>query len=316
MNAIIEVNNVSKTYGDTKAVADLSLSIPSGVLCGFLGPNGAGKSTTIRMMMSIIHPDSGNIKVLGTSALEAKDNIGYLPEERGVYRKMRVGTFIQYIANLKGIRGPQLKRDIDSWLDRVELPGVKKKRCEELSKGMQQKVQFIASIIHNPKLIILDEPFSGLDPLNTQTIGSIIHELHQEGKTIIFSTHVLQQAEEICDRIVMIDKGHKVIDDDINLVHEAHNPNLIQVVPLDLNVDFTSLPEVEHQTLTKEEDSYNLKLSAGADPVKLIQAIATSTPIKGIEIVKPTLTEIFINKVAETEGHDAAKATREQLTHA
>ncbi|MBI68657.1 MAG: ABC transporter [Phycisphaerae bacterium] len=316
MNAVIEVNNVSKTYGETKAVSELNLSIPSGVLCGFLGPNGAGKSTTIRMMMSIIHPDSGNIQVLGTSALEAKDNIGYLPEERGVYRKMRVGTFIQYIANLKGIRGSQLKRDIDSWLDRVELPGVKKKKCEELSKGMQQKVQFIASIIHNPELIILDEPFSGLDPLNTQTIGSIIHELHQEGKTIIFSTHVLQQAEEICDRIVMIDKGHKVIDDDIGRVHEAHNPNLIQVVPLDLNVDFTSLPEVEHQTLTKEEDALHLKLTADADPVKLIQSIASSIPIRGIEIVKPTLTEIFINKVAETEGHDAAIATREQLTHA
>ncbi|MCH2147014.1 MAG: ATP-binding cassette domain-containing protein [Phycisphaerales bacterium] len=316
MNAIIEVNNVSKTYGETKAVSELNLSIPSGVLCGFLGPNGAGKSTTIRMMMSIIHPDSGYIQVLGTSALDAKDNIGYLPEERGVYRKMRVGTFIQYIANLKGIRGSQLKRDIDNWLDRVELPGVKKKKCEELSKGMQQKVQFIASIIHNPELIILDEPFSGLDPLNTQTIGSIIHELHQEGKTIIFSTHVLQQAEEICDRIVMIDKGHKVIDDDIAHVHEAHNPNLIQVVPLDLNIDFTSLPEVERQSLTKEEDAYHLKLTADADPVKLIQSIAGSTPIKGIEIVKPTLTEIFINKVAETEGQDAAKATREQLAHA
>ena len=316
MNSIIEVNNVSKTYGETRAVSNLNLSIPSGVLCGFLGPNGAGKSTTIRMMMSIIHPDSGNIQVLDTSALEAKDHIGYLPEERGVYRKMKVGTFIQYIANLKGIRGPRLKRDVDNWLDRVELPGVKKKRCEELSKGMQQKVQFIASIIHNPELIILDEPFSGLDPLNTQTIGSIIHELHREGKTIIFSTHVLQQAEEICDRIVMIDKGRKVIDDEINHVHEAHNPNLIQVFPLDLNADFTSLPEVEHQTLTKEEDAYHLKLTAGADPIKVIQTIAGSTPIKGVEILKPTLTEIFINKVAETDGQDAAKATREQLTHA
>ena len=181
---------------------------------------------------------------------------------------------------------------------------------------MQQKVQFIASIIHNPELIILDEPFSGLDPLNTQTIGSVIHELHQEGKTIIFSTHVLQQAEEICDRIVMIDKGHKVIDDDIDRVHEAHNPNLIRVAPIDLNIDFTSLPEIERQTLTKDGDAYHLKLATDAEPVQLIQAIATSTPIKGIEIVKPTLTEIFINKVAETEGQDAAKAMREQLKHA
>ena len=166
----IKLQHVSKSFDDTRAVQQLDLEIPQGSMCGFLGPNGAGKSTTIRMIMSIIHPDSGTIDVLGTTAIEAKDRIGYLPEERGVYRKMKVCKFIEYIANLKGMHGPSLRKKINEWLERIELPSVRQKKCEELSKGMQQKVQFLAAIIHEPELIILDEPFTGLDPVNAPEV--------------------------------------------------------------------------------------------------------------------------------------------------
>ena len=161
MTDAIQVNQVSKRYGALQAVDGIEFSIPRGSLCGFLGPNGAGKSTTIRMIMSIIYPDSGSISVMGGSALDRKDAIGYLPEERGVYRKMPVAKFIGYIARLKGVESRGLSGRIDSWLERMELPGVARKKCQELSKGMQQKVQFIASVIHEPDLVILDEPFSG-----------------------------------------------------------------------------------------------------------------------------------------------------------
>ena len=162
MNTALEISGVSKSFGATKAVVHLDLDVPTGSLCGFLGPNGAGKSTTIRMLMSIIHADEGTVQVLGTSALNAKDRIGYLPEERGIYRKMKVGSFVEYIGQLKGIRGKVLRKRIDDWLERVELPGIRNRRCEELSKGMQQKVQFLAAIIHEPELIILDEPTTAL----------------------------------------------------------------------------------------------------------------------------------------------------------
>jgi ABC-2 type transport system ATP-binding protein len=186
MTAAIELKHISKSFGDTNAVQELDLHIPQGSMCGFLGPNGAGKSTTIRMIMSIIHADSGSIEVLGTNALESKDRIGYLPEERGVYRKMKVCKFIEYIANLKGMYGSSLRKIIPEWLERIELADVENKKCEELSKGMQQKVQFLAAIIHEPELIILDEPFSGLDPVNARVIGNVINELHKEGRTILF----------------------------------------------------------------------------------------------------------------------------------
>tara|TARA_B100001750_G_C15495704_1_gene594009 strand:- start:1032 stop:1982 length:951 start_codon:yes stop_codon:yes gene_type:complete len=315
MTHIIELNQVYKTFGETKAVINLNLQIPKGVLCGFLGPNGAGKSTTIRMIMSIIHADSGTVNVLGTSALAAKDQIGYLPEERGVYRKMKVGTFIQYVANLKGMRGHRLQKEIDNWLSRIDLPNAKKKRCEELSKGMQQKVQFLTAIIHDPSLIILDEPFSGLDPVNAQIIGGIIDELHASGKTILFSTHVLQQAEEICDRIVMIDKGKKVIDDQIETVRSTFNPNIVQVSPVDFATDFTTFDGVLKQFESKRNDAIDLHLDSTVEPTDVIQAIASSIKLRSIKTVQPSLTEIFISQVGMHQGSKAAEETREQLTN-
>src|SRR4051812_46594757 len=194
----IRLKGVRKTFGPTTAVHDLDLVIPTGALYGFIGPNGAGKTTTIRMIMSILFPDAGELSVLGHgSALAAKDRIGYLPEERGVYRKMRVGAFLTFMGRLKGLSEDDLPARVQRALARVGLAGTEKKRWEELSKGMLQKVQFVAAILHQPDLLILDEPFSGLDPVSARQLRDLILEEHRRGATILFSTHVMPQAEEI-----------------------------------------------------------------------------------------------------------------------
>ena len=205
---------MTKTFGALTAVERLDLTIPRGALYGFIGPNGAGKTTTIRMIMSILLADSGELRVLGkASALEAKDRIGYLPEERGVYRKMKVAAYLAYIARLKGMPERGLRERVYAAIERIGLAGVENKRCEELSKGMSQKIQFLAAIIHEPDLVILDEPFSGLDPVSTRLLREQILAEHRRGATVLFSTHVMPQAEEICDHVVMIYRGQKVLDD-------------------------------------------------------------------------------------------------------
>jgi ABC-2 type transport system ATP-binding protein len=214
MEAAVLLKGVTKTFGGTTAVDRLDLVVPRGAVYGFIGPNGAGKTTTIRMMMSIIFPDSGELSVLGRpSALDAKDRIGYLPEERGVYRKMRVGAFLTYLGRLKGVKEAELTRRVRRGLERIGLADCERKRCEELSKGMQQKVQFLAAIIHEPDLLILDEPFSGLDPVSARSLRALIIEEHLRGATILFSTHVMPHAEELCDHVVMMHRGKKVLDD-------------------------------------------------------------------------------------------------------
>lgn len=316
MTTAIELRQLSKSFGTVRAVQNLNLEIPQGTLCGFLGPNGAGKSTTIRMIMSIIHGDSGSVKVLDTTAIEAKDRIGYLPEERGLYRKMKVRSFIEYIARLKGMRGASLRGKISDWLERIELPDVQHRKCEELSKGMQQKIQFLAAIIHEPELIILDEPFTGLDPVNAKVIGKIIDDLHREGRTILFSTHVLPQAERICDRIVMIDQGKKVLDGSISSIREEFDPRVIQVEPIDQTADFSGLEGVSQIETIDKNGHVNLRVEECADPTDVLQCVVAHIPVRGIQLVKPTLDEIFIEQVARSRGAEAASATREEFTHA
>jgi|TARA_B110000196_G_scaffold246947_1_gene215899 ABC-2 type transport system ATP-binding protein len=316
MSIAIDLTNVSKAFGETRAVNDLNLQIPEGSMCGFLGPNGAGKSTTIRMIMSIIHADQGDIQVLGATALASKDRIGYLPEERGVYRKMKVLQFVEYIANLKGMYGASLRKTIRTWLERIELPEVENKKCEELSKGMQQKVQFLAAIIHDPELIILDEPFSGLDPMNAQVIGSIIHDLHAEGKTILFSTHVLHQAEQICDRIIMIDQGYKVLDGSLASIQAQFDPRVLTIEPVDSSANFTSLPGVESVSAGKTNTSFNLRITDNADPATVLQEIVAKVPVLSARVAKPSLDEIFIEQVVRSRGSEAADAVRTELHHA
>src|SRR5262245_40646201 len=205
MDSALVLRDVRKSFGSTRAVDDMTLTVPRGGLYGVIGPNGAGKTTTIRMIMSILFPDSGELSVLGhRSALEAKDRIGYLPEERGVYRKMRVGTFLTYMARLTGVSDADIPERVRRGLGSVNLLDTERKRCEELSKGMLQKVQILAAIIHQPDLLILDEPFSGLDPVSTRLLRDLVLAEHRRGATILFSTHVMSHAEEVCEHVLMM----------------------------------------------------------------------------------------------------------------
>jgi ABC-2 type transport system ATP-binding protein len=242
MDAAVELRNVTKTFGRVRAVEELDLAIPRGGLYGFIGPNGAGKTTAIRLIMSILFPDSGEISVLDySSALKAKNRIGYLPEERGVYRKMRVGAFLHYIGSIKGVQGSGLNRRIKASLENVGLGGIERKRCEELSKGMLQKIQFLAAIIHEPDLLILDEPFSGLDPVSLRLLRDLVLEEHRRGATILFSTHVMPQAEEICQHVVMIHQGRKVLDQSLADIRSRYDPRAIEYEPLNAHADLSAI---------------------------------------------------------------------------
>jgi ABC-2 type transport system ATP-binding protein len=314
--ASISIRGVSKSFGSTHAVRDLDLVVPRGSLCGFLGPNGAGKSTTIRMIMSIIYPDSGSIDVLGSSALRNKDRIGYLPEERGLYRKMRVGEFIEYMGRLKGVAGEPLRQRTVHWLEKMELPDCYRKRCQELSKGMQQKVQFIASIIHEPDLLILDEPFSGLDPVNSALLNRLFHELHARGVTIIFSTHVLHQAEQLCDRIFLIHKGEKLLDATLGEIRDRFNPRTMVVEPGNGAIDFQRVPGVLGATALGEDGQIELRLSDGADAQQVMQSILAAGPVRSVELRRITLEEVFVQMVMRDRGMEAAERAKEELAHA
>ena len=313
--AAISINGVSKRFGHTQAVKDLALSVPRGSLMGFLGPNGAGKSTTIRMIMSIIYPDAGSIEVLGGSALSAKLRIGYLPEERGVYRKMKVREFLTYIAKLKGARTHGLANHIDHWLKRVELPNVGRQRCETLSKGMQQKIQFLAAVIHEPDLLILDEPFSGLDPVNMVLLRDLIKEFHEQGHTILFSTHVLHQAEQIFDRIILINHGSTLLDGTLDEINARFDPRTIEARPKELNVDLTPIEGVQ-ETHLMESGALEISLYPDADPHVVMQRMVSQHPMHSIGLRRPTLEEIFVQLVRDDEGQEAAAAARAGFSQA
>jgi ABC-2 type transport system ATP-binding protein len=301
MNDAITLKRINKTFGATKAVWDLDLSIPRGALYGFIGPNGAGKTTTIRMIMSILFPDSGELSVLGhRSALEAKNRIGYLPEERGVYRKMRVGPFLTFMARLKGVPERQIQDRVKRSLERVGLADTERKRCEDLSKGMQQKIQFIAAIIHHPDLLILDEPFSGLDPVSARSLREMVLEEHVRGATILFSTHVMPHAEELCDHVVMINKGRKVLDDPVSAIQRRYDPRVIEFEPLDPGADLSplsSVPEVESVDRA-DGRGCKIRLREGSSPASVIPRLAIAVPPARIEIARPTLEEVFVKLVA------------------
>ena len=311
----IVLEGVTKTFGPKVAVADLDLRVPRGGLYGFIGPNGAGKTTTIRMIMAILFPDSGRLSVLGhESALAAKDRIGYLPEERGLYKKMKVGAFLEYIAKLKGARSGDLRRRVQTWLERVGLADVAGKRCEELAKGMQQKVQFLAGVIHEPELLILDEPFGGLDPVSARLLRDLVLEQHARGATILFSTHVMSQAEQICDHVVMIHNGRKVLDDRIAALRARFNPRRVVVEPLQPNTDpapFARIAGVE--SVTPENGTFELALAAAAEATAGMRAALAAAPLARVELSRPTLEDIFIETVS---GADQADTDAAQLRDA
>jgi len=300
MEHSIELTGVRKTFGSTVAVDALDLAVPRGGLWGFIGPNGAGKTTTIRMIMSILFPDEGRIAVLGRkSALDAKDRIGYLPEERGVYKKMRVGSFLTYMARLKGADGDHVRTRVRHWLERVGLPHVESKKCEELSKGMQQKVQFIAAVIHEPELLILDEPFSGLDPVNMRLLRDLVLDEHRRGATVIFSTHVMVQAEQLCDHIVMIDRGRKVLDASLPEIRQQFDPRTVLVEPLDPTSDPAPVRGLDGvEDLRTGDDGWTVSLADGTAPAAAIRAIAGLVEAARIELHRPTLEDVFIELVS------------------
>jgi ABC-2 type transport system ATP-binding protein len=300
----ISIQGVTKAFGPKVAVNNLDLIVPQGSLYGFIGPNGAGKTTTIRMIMSIIFPDRGDLSVLGKrSAVESKDRIGYLPEERGVYRKMKAAAFIAYMARLKGMDGKGLDAKVKGWLDRVGLADSARKRCDELSKGMQQKVQFIAAIIHEPDLVILDEPFSGLDPVNRRLLRSLIDEQHRAGRTIIFSTHAMFEAEQLCTHLFMIHQGLKVLDLPLRKVWEHYDPRIIHAELLEPSPDGSgaafafagALPGVTD--VSPSGAGVDLRLGENADVGAIMSALASRAALRRLELRRPNLEDIFIQLV-------------------
>ena len=310
MDAALRLHGIRKTFGSSTAVHELDLVVPTGALYGVIGPNGAGKTTTIRLIMSILFPDAGELSVLGhRSALEAKNRIGYLPEERGVYRKMRVGAFLTYMARLKGVSAAGLPALVTRSLERVGLAETEKKRCEELSKGMLQKVQFLAAIIHQPDLLILDEPFSGLDPVSSRLLRDLVQEEHRRGATILLSTHVMTQAEDICEHVVMIHRGRKVLDDSVAAIRRRYDPRTIQFEPLDPAADLaplralTDVEQVENVAAGSlrpgHPTTYDIRLAEGSDPGSAIRRITAAVTPARIELARPRLEDIFISLVSE-----------------
>lgn len=297
-NAVV-LKGVTKTFGDKHAVDGLDLVIPQGSLCGFIGPNGAGKTTTIRMIMSILFPDQGEITVLDhASALQAKDRIGYLPEERGLYRKMKVGAFLRYLGRLKGVASARLKSQIPNWLARLDLEGVEGKRCEDLSKGMQQKVQLIATLLSEPELLILDEPFTGLDPVSTRSLRALLVEEQQRGTTILFSTHMMAEAELLCDRVVMIHRGRKVLDQSIAGIRAQFDPRSVLFEPLDPSADmarFQALASISR--IERQNDAYELRLQEGVDLAAAMRDIAATVAPAKLQVQRPSLEDIFVQIV-------------------
>jgi ABC-2 type transport system ATP-binding protein len=314
--AAIDLRGVTKTFGGTLAVDNLDLVIPRGALYGFIGPNGAGKTTSIRMIMSILFPDVGELKVLGrTSALEAKDRIGYLPEERGVYRKMKVAAYLSYIAQLKGMPSRGLDARASKLIERVGLGGVESKKCEELSKGMLQKIQFVAAIIHEPDLLILDEPFSGLDPISTRLLREQVLAEHRRGATILFSTHVMPQAEEICEQVIMIHRGRKVLDEPVAAIRRRHDTRALVFEPLDSRADVAAkvraLPSVER--CESVDGVYEVRLRDGVDASTVMHGITAAVPVARIEIKRPRLEDVFVQLVGATESAETERTLLAEL---
>ncbi len=293
----VEIDNVSKTFGRQTAVDGLSLSVPAGSVYGFIGPNGSGKSTTLRMIMRIIAPDRGTIRVLGESHHgPANDRVGYLPEERGLYKQMKVGEVLRFYSELKGHRTN--KTEIDSWLQKLDLPGVINKKVEELSKGMSQKVQFIATVLSRPDVVILDEPFSGLDPVNAVVLRDAVTELKRGGATIIFSTHDMSVAERMCDFIFMIYQGKKVLDGTLESIQSTYGTDVIRV-RMDASVDPLSLRElpgvVDVADFGQVQD---LRITPGTDTQALLSRLLALGRLDHFQVVQPSLTEIFMRIVS------------------
>lgn len=301
---VVRIANVTKTYGKHTAVSNLSLDVPSGSLYGFIGPNGSGKTSTIRMILRIIHPDNGEIEVLGnTAASAANDELGYLPEERGLYKKFSVKRMLLYYAALKGMARRDAVTAADYWLGRFELKDWESKKIETLSKGMSQKVQFIASIISKPKLLILDEPFSGLDPVNTEVIRSSILSLQKEGTTIIFSTHDMNTAEKMCDYIFMIHAGEKVLDGTLEQIKAQCGNDSVRLRWDGTTDDLRSINEVSR---VMDMGGFQ-EVQIEGDPQRVLQQLVNKGSVQLFEVAEPSLHDIFM-RIASTDSNADSSA--------
>lgn len=299
---VVEVEAVTKRYAGHTAVRNLSLTIPGGSIYGLLGPNGAGKTTTIRMIMNIIAPDEGRVVLFGKvgTGRDRSREIGYLPEERGLYKKMKVLELLVFLAETKGVDRRRARDSAIAWLDRLGLADWRQRKVEDLSKGMQQKVQFISTVLHGPGLLILDEPFSGLDPVNTRVMKDVVVELARAGTTILFSTHIMEQAEKLCDFVCIVAQGEKVLDGPLTEVKRAYGGRHV-IVAVERGV--ASVDRVlRDRSLVQKADSYGqyaeLELAEGADPQQLLRnVLETGARVTRFEITEPTLNQIFIDQV-------------------
>jgi ABC-2 type transport system ATP-binding protein len=300
-SAAVELNNVRKCYGDFVAVEGLSLSIKPAGIYGLLGPNGAGKTSTIRMIMGIIVPDSGQIAVFGEPLSRAHmDRFGYLPEERGLYKKMKVLDHLVFLGRLKGLSSAEAATRSKTWCERFELSGWLDKKVEELSKGMQQKVQFIAAILHDPRLIILDEPFSGLDPANAVVLKDVMLELAKAGKTILFSTHRMDSAERLCQSICLINHGRIVLEGDLSEVKASYGRSNVQIK---YEGDAAFLHEKRLVQSFNDYGNYvEVRLAPGADPQELLHLASSRARLTKFELMEPSLEEIFLDRVGKSNA--------------
>ena len=307
MSDILAVRDVRKTFGSLRAVDGVSFNVRRGSITGLLGRNGAGKTTTIRMITGIILPDSGSIEWIGdTSGMSFRDRIGYLPEERGLYKQMKVVEQLLFLAEIKGKRPSDVRASADRWLERFELTAKRDAKIEELSKGNQQKVQLIGTLLHDPDLIILDEPQSGLDPVNMVLVRNVLRELRQEGKTILLSTHMMGEAERMADEIVLIHSGKVVLEGSLEEVRGTFGRNTLHI---DFDGDgafLETLPQVRKAVILNS--TAELSLAEGADPQQILHSSVTRLRIRRFELTNPSLEEIFIAKVGdETLSHEVAR---------
>ncbi|CAL1521664.1 ABC transporter ATP-binding protein [Chitinophaga sp. MM2321] len=310
---LLEVKHLKKHYATHKAVDDISFDIEQGSIFGLLGPNGAGKTTLLRMITGIFYPDEGSILFNGKPFDPENDiqHIGYMPEERGLYKKMKVGEQTLYLARLKGLREKDALQKIKYWFEKLEITSWWNKRVDELSKGMQQKVQFISTIVHDPQLLILDEPFSGLDPINSNLIKQEIFNLSKQGTTIIFSTHRMEQVEEICDHIMLVNQGHKILDGSIQQIKQDFKQGLFRI-GLDVMPNAAQMATYHFNIIHVHDKAFTVKMNEDSSTNDILRHfINQDIPVNYFEEILPSINEVFITQVQQTEKA-AATATVQQ----
>ncbi len=300
----VQIEHVTKTFGKFVAVNDLNLEVPEGSIYGFIGPNGSGKTTTLRMIMRILHPDQGTIRVLGQESLDsANDQVGYLPEERGLYKQMKVRDLLRFYGALKGAY--DCDRAINTWLDRLGLSDWSDKRVQALSKGMSQKVQFISTVISQPALVLLDEPFSGLDPVNAEVLRNAVLDLKREGATVIFSTHDMSVAEKMCDFIFMIHKGCMVLDGTLETIQNIYGTDTLRVRLEGNGTSLAALPGVAR--VNDFGRLQELRLEQGTDPQQVLAALMQRGQVRHFELARPSLHDIFV-RIAGIDNEETTHA--------